>query len=195
MNRINSGFSGYKRKRSDSPKPGPSKIPHRLSGEKCSASSPQKDKNPQCSTASRPSKQPQKKKNEKYNPYHIFSKHNALHNPGISYCGYHWHSTRLARAGTDMIFNTCKQKFQEFQQDNLINWEGTKEILFQFKKEMDQKYRNMMWHFLNTDCSKCAYWDNVFTRATANVSESPQDNEPTDEECLKAAMEVDGSSE
>jgi len=93
-----------------------------------------------------------------------------------------------------MIFNGCKQKFQEFQNDGQINWENTKEILFFLKKEMDQKYRNMMWHFKNTQCNKCEYWDNVFTRFTANISESSQD-EPTDEECLKAAMDVDGSSE
>nr|WES10448.1 NP1 [Rodent bocavirus] len=195
MNRTNGGYAGFKRKRSDSPRPEQKKIPHRMNGEKGSDASHNLTQNQQSSTALRPCRTPQtKKKNEKYNPYHIFSKHNAIHNPGLGFCGYHWHSTRLARAGTEMIFNGCKQKFQEYQNDGQINWEQTKEILFFLKKEMDQKYRNMLWHFKNTQCNKCEYWDNVFTRFTANISESPQDD-PTDEECLKAAMDVDGSSE
>lgn len=197
MNRNNVTYAGYKRKREDSPKPEPKRTSTQHNGEKESVAHPAKQlkENRQFSTASKTCQRATKKKNDKFNPYHIFSKHNATHNPGLAYCGFHWHSTRLARAGTDMIFNHCKQKFQEFQKDNKIGWEETKEILFQMKKEMDQKYRNMMWHFSKTNCEKCKYWDRVFTEHTANVSISTQDGEPTDEECIKAAMEVDGSSE
>lgn len=87
-----------------------------------------------------------------------------------------------------------KQKFQEKANDGKIDWETCKELLFYFKKEQDQGYRNMMWHFKNTNCDKCDFWDDVYRTSTANVSVDPI-QEISDEECLKAAMEADGSSE
>lgn len=126
----------------------------------------------------------------------MYSRYNAKHNPGIPYCGYYWHSTRLARRGTETIFGLMKQKFQEKAKDNQLGWEEVKELLFFFKKEQDQGYRNMMWHFLNTECEKCTFWDGVYRTTTANVT--PNDDsfqEVSDEDCLKAAMEADGSCE
>lgn len=78
--------------------------------------------------------------------------------------------------------------------DNKVEWKEVREMLFWFKKTMDQHYRNMMWHFLYTDCEKCNFWDDVYTKTVAHVDHvAPQ--ELTDEEMLRAAMEIDGSAE
>lgn len=113
--------------------------------------------------------------------------------PDMSYCGFYWHSTRLARKGTDLIFNLCKQEFQKRMNDNKVEWGDVREILFMLKKEMDQGYRNMLWHFRYTQCEKCTYWDDVYSKHLANVkSECPQ--ELTDQEMLEAASAMDGSA-
>lgn len=92
-----------------------------------------------------------------------------------------------------MIFDDMKKEFQSRCTENKIDWGGVREMLFKFKKTMDQQYRNMLWHFLNTDCEKCTYWDEVYRKHVANVEQSPQ--EISDEDMLQAAMEVDGASE
>lgn len=197
MNPTKSTGPGYKRRRDDSPHPLKKKsLPH--NGEKNSDSSGgKKEKNPSCSTASKTCLTATQKQNHKnkYNPYHIYSRYNAKHNTGKSFCGYYWHSTRLARKGTETIFGKMKQDFQSKATDGKIGWEGVKEMLFNFKKEQDQAYRNMMWHFLNTECDKCIFWDDVYRKQTANVSPDDDFQEISDEECIKAAMEVDGTCE
>lgn len=92
-----------------------------------------------------------------------------------------------------MIFDVMKKEFQSRCTENKLDWAGVREMLFHFKKTMDQQYRNMLWHFRNTKCEKCDYWDNVYCKHVANVEQSPQ--EISDEDMLKAAMEVDGASE
>lgn len=121
-------------------------------------------------------------------------KHRA-ENPGVTdFCGFYWHSTRLARKGTDWIYNEGQRQFQTVSKNNVIGWGDCKEILFKFKKDMDQHYRNMFWHFTHCkDCGKCEYWDNVYLQHLARVN-TPTDL-VTDAEMLSAVeeMEVDGA--
>lgn len=80
--------------------------------------------------------------------------------------------------------------------DNAIGWGQCKEIMFKFKKTMDQHYRNMMWHFTHArECSKCLYWDNVYLQHLARVSTSTCTDLVSDAEMLSAVeeMEVDGA--
>ena len=45
------------------------------------------------------------------------------------------------------IFNEMKQEFQELQINGKITWDNVRELLFSQKKKLDQKYRNMLYHF------------------------------------------------
>lgn len=78
-----------------------------------------------------------------------------------------------------------------------MDWGSCKEIMFDFKKGMDQCYRNIMWHFTHTpDCPKCKYWDNVYLQHLAKADDPSNSTEVTDAEMLSLAetMEVDGSN-
>nr|AGI99540.1 NP1 [Human bocavirus] len=125
------------------------------------------------------------------NPYTVFSQHRANHPDAPGWCGFYWHSTRLARDGTNCIFNEMKQEFQELQINGKITWDNVRELLFSQKKKLDQKYRNMLYHFRHsTDCPRCDYWDNVYRRHLAHVS-SQESEEVTDEEMLSAVESMD----
>ncbi|ATV81492.1 NP1 [Rhinolophus pusillus bocaparvovirus 2] len=114
-----------------------------------------------------------------------------------SFCGFYWHSTRLTRAGTDFIFNMCQEKFQARAVGGKINWDDCKEILFDLKRCMDEKYRKMMWHYSQGGiCSSCLYWDEQYR----NRDQPAPVPEVTDVEMLEAAqeveaMEVDGANQ
>lgn len=113
-------------------------------------------------------------------------------------CGFYYHSTRLARVGTDWIFNEGKPIFQSHAINNLITWDVAREMLFSFKKFIDQKYRNIMYHGMRSEnCDKCNYWDNVYLEHLANVESACNTSiqDVTDEEMLEAAMEIDGTNE
>lgn len=88
-----------------------------------------------------------------------------------------------------------KQSFQSLAVENKINWEQTRELLFEFKKMLDRYYRNMMYHFaLGEYCENCEYWDDVYKRHLANVDSPSVSTELTDEEILEAAMSANASS-
>lgn len=115
-------------------------------------------------------------------------------------CGFHWHATRMTRVGTDHIFNLSQSKFQTIATGGKIDWDNCKELLFDLKKYLDHKYRNMMYHFcLGGVCERCIYWDEVYTKHQLRESNknahvvAPLD--VTDEEMLSAveSMEVDGT--
>ncbi|AGL09953.1 hypothetical protein [Bat bocavirus XM30] len=133
-------------------------------------------------------------KTTKMTPWAVFSEHRAKTGAGIGYCGFYYHSTRLARAGTDWIFNKGKPLFQSKCTNNVCEWSDVREILFDFKKWIDQSYRNMMWHFKHGQpCARCAYWDDVYGQHLANVKPVPI-QDISDEDMLEAAMEVDGAN-
>ncbi|AEM37607.1 NP [California sea lion bocavirus 3] len=164
----------------------------RQNGGRCSASSRGDWRtNRSSSTASR------RLKGSKTTPMEVFNRHKAETGINLSMCGFYWHSTRLARAGTDWIFNEGKPLFQSKCTNNLVSWDIVREMLFQFKKTMDQKYRNILYHGMRgADCDKCKYWDNVYLEHLANIETNDvvmQDI--SDEEMLSAAMEVDGTHE
>ncbi|AEM37594.1 NP [California sea lion bocavirus 1] len=164
----------------------------RRSGERCSGSSRRDWRTNRSSfTASRTSR------TAKTTPLDVFNRHRAETKTGLPLCGFYYHSTRLARRGTDMIFNITKPKFQEKAVDNKVTWDVVRELLFDFKKSMDQSYRNMLWHMARGGkCDKCEYWDQVYMQHLANVT-SPDVHmqDVSDEDMVSAAMEVDGTHE
>lgn len=85
--------------------------------------------------------------------------------------------------------------FQAKCKENKVDWGDVREILFEYKKHSDQKYRNMLWHFRERACDKCLYWDDVYRRHIAEVK--PENchlqDEVSDADMVQAAMEVDGT--
>nr|QWQ59405.1 NP1 [Bocaparvovirus sp.] len=119
-----------------------------------------------------------------------FVKFKAKHNTEMSFCGFHWHSWRLAKKGTDKVFDEMKAEFQSRCKEGKVEWVDVREMLFRFKKSMDKDYRSMMWHFKFTECEKCDFWDDVYKKHMANVYHEPP-QELTDEELLAAVQETE----
>nr|QWQ59441.1 NP1 [Bocaparvovirus sp.] len=119
-----------------------------------------------------------------------FVKFKAKHNTEMSFCGFHWHSWRLAKKGTDTVFDDMKAEFQSRCKEGKVEWVDVREMLFRFKKAMDKDYRSMMWHFKFTECEKCDFWDDVYKKHMANVYHEPP-QELTDEELLAAVQETE----
>nr|QTZ83140.1 MAG: nonstructural protein [Elaphodus cephalophus bocaparvovirus] len=156
-------------------------------GERGSGSSGAKGKSRSSFTASRACPTLTKKKT----PYNIFSEHRAKSGTEEAFCGFYWHSTRIASKGTNDIFNGLKQEFQSRAVEGKCDWERVREILFVQKKHLDQYYRNMMYHFRFSECNKCTYWDDVYKKHLANVDTVSNSTEITDEEMLAAADAAD----
>nr|AOX47656.1 NS1 [Rhinolophus sinicus bocaparvovirus] len=137
---------------------------------------------------------------QKETPLDVFMRYRSEHPDAPALCGFYWHSTRLTRAGTDMIFNKLQGDFQAQATGGMINWDQCKELLFSIKKDLDQRYRNMLWHFSQGGaCERCQYWDNVYQAHQAKVQLERELNvvsELTDQEMLEAVedMEVDGAN-
>lgn len=109
-------------------------------------------------------------------------------------CGFYWHSNRIAKKGTDYVLNTAKEHFQSLAENNVVDWKGVREILFDCKKTLDQWYRNMLWHFAKGGpCSRCVFWDDVYQKFLARVDSTLQE-EVSDADLLSAAMEMDGTT-
>ncbi|ATV81489.1 NP1 [Rhinolophus pusillus bocaparvovirus 1] len=134
-------------------------------------------------------------------PLDVFFEHRAQNPEAPGLCGFQWHSTRLARAGTEHIFETAQKDFQSGAEGGKCDWNVVREIMFRFKKEMDQKYRNIMYHFaMGEACARCKYWDDMYKAYSAQVEVdqvpvSAPPTEVTDQEMLELAesMEVDGA--
>lgn len=135
-----------------------------------------------------------KKKTWDNDPFKLYPAHEAKHESGMGFCGYYWHSRRLAKRGTDWIFDEGKKMFQSKCTENKIEWNDCREILFTLKKYIDQCNRNMLWHFREGQCEKCDYWDKMYREHMANVDSSNKSQEVSDKELLEAAMEMDGSN-
>lgn len=140
-------------------------------------------------------KQPFRKKARDENKQRVsvvdtFVKFKAKHNTELSFCGFHWHSWRLAKKGTDKVFDEMKAEFQSRCKEGKVEWVDVREMLFRFKKAMDKDYRSMMWHFRFTECEKCDFWDDVYKKHMANVYHEPP-QELTDEELLAAVQETE----
>nr|QGI57826.1 NP1 [Feline bocavirus] len=185
-----------------------SSTSHQNNGERCSDSSPGTSKRESRRSHSTVSNQSPKltyfvkrtQKPNKQTPLDVFMKHRAKEGGDVPpFCGFYWHSTRLARFGTDAIFNLYKPKFQEMSKNNVITWDQCRDLLFDFKKNLDYKYRSIMWHFsMGEQCHKCNYWDKMYAGHLANVSLSTQEEDSdtvTDAEMLAVAMEVDGTDQ
>lgn len=123
-------------------------------------------------------------------PYDLFSEHKASTGCKHDFCGFHYHSARLANLGTTYIYDIMQKKFQEKSTDNKIDWKITKEMLFALKKMLDQKYRNIMYHgMMGGNCHKCKYWDKIYTEyLSSRACNNESSLEISDQEML-AVME------
>lgn len=172
----------WSRSRSRSPRRKREESPYR--GRKERSRSPQKQGKERI-------EQPRKQFKEKKNSIvDAFVKYKAKHNTDQSFCGFHWHSWRLAKKGTDRVFDEMKAEFQIRCRDGKIEWPDAREMLFKFKKAIDKDYRSMLWHFRFTECTKCDFWDDVYKKHMANVHHEPP-QELTDEELLAALQEAE----
>lgn len=186
------GESRYNQKKRQWKQKNKEKSPDRAHGVKNWGSSHKdQNKNQSYSTASRP----YQTRNQKTTPFNVFTEHRSLTNTDIQFCGFYWHSTRIASKGTNDIFNTLKQSFQSRAINGKITWDGVREILFEQKKTLDQYYRNMMYHFrLGEKCERCCYWDDVYKKHLANIPTTSVSTEISDSEMLEVALSFDATN-
>lgn len=99
-------------------------------------------------------------KREKRRILDLFLEHKAQEPDALPFCGIFYHSDRLVRTGTDLIFNKYQELFKGRCDDrNKMDWEHVKDLLFTFKHDLHYRYRNMFFHFGKERCDKCDYWD------------------------------------
>nr|AGS15086.1 NP1 [Porcine bocavirus] len=106
---------------------------------------------------------------KRQNPATVFSEHKKREGIDINFCGFYYHSTRVAGRGTQWIFDVGKREFQSVARQNCITWDQCRELLFTYKRCLDHMYRSMMWHFRFTPCDKCDYWDDFYRQHLAGV--------------------------
>nr|QBY97662.1 NP1 [Porcine bocavirus] len=131
------------------------------------------------------------------NPAVVFSEHKKREGIGFDYCGFYYHSTRIAGKGTRYIFDVAKRDFQAVARGNCITWDQHRELLFTYKRCLDTMYRSMMYHFRFTECQKCLYWDDFYRQHLAGVTPPetvpPSSVELTDVEMLEAVEAMNES--
>nr|AWW25130.1 NP1 [Porcine bocavirus] len=104
------------------------------------------------------------------NPAQVFAEHRKREGIDLDFCGFYYHSTRIAGKGTRYIFDMAKKDFQSVARNNCVTWDQHRELLFTYKRCLDNMYRSMMYHFRFTECHKCDYWDNMYRQHLAGVS-------------------------
>nr|QBA84421.1 MAG: NP1 [Porcine bocavirus 3] len=131
------------------------------------------------------------------NPAQVFAEHRKREGIQFDFCGFYYHSTRIASKGTRYIFDMAKKDFQSVAKQNCVTWDQHRELLFTFKRCLDNMYRSMMYHFRFTDCQKCPYWDDVYRQHLANVTPietvPPSPLELSDVEMLEAVESMNES--
>nr|AHY96039.1 NP1 protein [Porcine bocavirus 3] len=131
------------------------------------------------------------------NPAVVFSEHKKREGISFDFCGFYYHSTRIAAKGTRYIFDVAKRDFQAVARGNCITWDQHRELLFTYKRCLDTMYRSMMYHFRFTECQKCLYWDDFYRQHLAGVTPPetvpPSSVELTDVEMLEAVEQMNES--
>lgn len=131
------------------------------------------------------------------NPAQVFAEHRKREGIQFDFCGFYYHSTRIASKGTRYIFDMAKKDFQSVAKQNCVTWDQHRELLFTFKRCLDNMYRSMMYHFRFTDCQKCGYWDDFYRQHLANVTPietvPPSSIEVSDVEMLEAVESMNES--
>ena len=131
------------------------------------------------------------------NPAQVFAEHRKREGIDLDFCGFYYHSTRIAGKGTRYIFDLAKKDFQSVSKNNCITWDQHRELLFSYKRCLDNMYRSMMYHFRFTECHKCGYWDDMYRQHLANVtpieSVPPSVGELSDVEMLEAVESMNES--
>nr|AHK26982.1 NP1 [Porcine bocavirus 3] len=131
------------------------------------------------------------------NPAQVFAEHRKREGIQFDFCGFYYHSTRIASKGTRYIFDMAKKDFQSVAKQNCVTWDQHRELLFTFKRCLDNMYRSMMYHFRFTPCQKCEYWDDFYRQHLANVTPietvPPSSIEVSDVEMLEAVESMNES--
>lgn len=131
------------------------------------------------------------------NPAQVFAEHRKREGIQFDFCGFYYHSTRIASKGTRYIFDMAKKDFQSVAKQNCVTWDQHRELLFTFKRCLDNMYRSMMYHFRFTECQKCGYWDDFYRQHLANVTPietvPPSSIEVSDVEMLEAVEQMNES--
>nr|QBA84394.1 MAG: NP1 [Porcine bocavirus 3] len=131
------------------------------------------------------------------NPAQVFAEHRKREGIEFDFCGFYYHSTRIAGKGTRYIFDMAKKDFQSVAKQNCVTWDQHRELLFTFKRCLDNMYRSMMYHFRFTECQKCGYWDDFYRQHLANVTPietvPPSSIEVSDVEMLEAVESMNES--
>lgn len=131
------------------------------------------------------------------NPAQVFAEHRKREGIQFDFCGFYYHSTRIASKGTRYIFDMAKKDFQSVAKQNCVTWDQHRELLFTFKRCLDNMYRSMMYHFRFTECQKCGYWDDFYRQHLANVTPietvPPSSIEVSDVEMLEAVESMNES--
>lgn len=131
------------------------------------------------------------------NPAQVFAEHRKREGIQFDFCGFYYHSTRIASKGTRYIFDMAKKDFQSVAKQNCVTWDQHRELLFTFKRCLDNMYRSMMYHFRFTECQKCGYWDDFYRQHLANVTPietvPPSSLEVSDVEMLEAVESMNES--
>nr|QBA84453.1 MAG: NP1 [Porcine bocavirus 3] len=104
------------------------------------------------------------------NPAQVFAEHRKREGINLDFCGFYYHSTRIAGKGTRYIFDMAKKDFQSVARNNCVTWDQHRELLFTYKRCLDNMYRSMMYHFRFTECHKCDYWDDFYRQHLAGVT-------------------------
>nr|QTZ97563.1 NP1 [Porcine bocavirus] len=131
------------------------------------------------------------------NPAQVFAEHRKREGIQFDFCGFYYHSTRIASKGTRYIFDMAKKDFHSVAEPNCVTCNQHRELLFTFKRCLDNMYRSMMYHFRFTECQKCGYWDDFYRQHLANVTPietvPPSSIEVSDVEMLEAVESMNES--
>nr|AHK26967.1 NP1 [Porcine bocavirus 3] len=157
------GTSSSERMETD-PKPGSSSQSTKFFGRE------RKESSSQSSGSAVGSAWKRSKMAKRANPAQVFAEHRKREGIDLDFCGFYYHSTRIAGKGTRYIFDMAKKDFQSVARNNCITWDQHRELLFTYKRCLDNMYRSMMYHFRFTECHKCDYWDNMYRQHLAGVS-------------------------
>nr|QBA84376.1 MAG: NP1 [Porcine bocavirus 3] len=133
----------------------------------------------------------------KQNPATVFMEHKKREGLDMDFCGFYYHSTRIAGKGTRYIFDVSLDTFQSVARQNCITWDQHRELLFTYKRCLDNMYRLVSLDTCIAGHLYCGYWDDFYRQHLANVTPietvPPSSIEVSDVEMLEAVESMNES--
>nr|AGS15058.1 NP1 [Porcine bocavirus] len=184
------GMSSLERMETD-PKPGSSSQSTNFFGRE------RKESSSQNSGSAGGSAWKRSKMEKRETPALVFAAHREREGIDLHFCGFYHHSTRIAGKGTRYIFDRAKKDFQSVARKNCTTWDQRRELLFTYKRCVDNMYRFMMHHCSFKDRQKRDYWDDMYRQQLAGVTPieivPPSVAELSDVEMLEAVESMNES--